>query len=80
MRYEKSDLIARLGEPAETSNQQDPRRPGSVVRVMRWDCGCAAARAADEPLWTWDGSDCAEHAGGLKETLENAQAPESDFD
>jgi hypothetical protein len=79
MDYPKHELIERLGEPSEEHTQPDVQHPGRLVNIMRWECGCAAAKDTDERLWRWDGSDCADHASGLVETVKNAPPVEPDF-
>lgn len=79
MQYPKHELIEKLGEPAEESTQNDPLNPSTLTQVLRWNCGCGAGKVTDELLFTWDGSDCPRHAGGLPENLETVKAPEPDF-
>ena len=79
MQYSKADLIARLGEPTEEFTKRNPQHPGTMIHVLRWDCGCGAAKTDDELLWEWDGSDCPRHRNGLQETLATVKTPDTDL-
>ena len=68
MHYTKHDLIQKLGEPAEENVRPNLGEPGKPMSVLRWNCGCGAAKLLDDQLWEWDGADCGTHAGGLPKT------------
>lgn len=68
MHYTKHDLVEKLGEPVEENVRPNLSDPGKPMSVLRWDCGCGAAKLQDDPLWNWDGADCGLHAGGLPQT------------
>jgi hypothetical protein len=59
--YTKHDLIEKLGEPAEENVKPNLNEPGTTIEVLRWDCGCGAAKSQDDPLWDWDRRDCGQH-------------------
>lgn len=80
MQYSKADLTARLGEPAEEFTKPNTQRPGTMIHVLRWECGCGAARTDDELLWEWDGSDCPRHGKGLRETIDTVKTPDADLE
>lgn len=68
MQYLKHDLVEKLGEPAEENVRPNPDEPGKPMSVLRWECGCAAGKTQDEPLWEWDPGECGQHKDGLPQT------------
>lgn len=66
--YTKDDLVQKLGEPAEENVRPNLSEPGTTMNVLRWNCGCGAARTQDDQLWDWDPGDCGLHKNGLPQT------------
>lgn len=64
MRYLKHDLVEKLGEPAEENVRPNLRDASRPMDVLRWNCGCGAAKSEDEQMWEWDPGECVLHAAG----------------
>ena len=68
MQYQKHDLIQKLGEPVEENVRPNLSEPGKPMSVLRWECGCGAAKKQEEQMWEWDPGDCGQHKDGLPQT------------